>query len=144
MSFPYITQESRFDCGRACLRMVAKHFGKDYNSEYFTLLPFEQEASMLDLSNTAEKIGFETMCVKATLQKIIKKAPLPCILHWNNNHFVVLYKVEQNSLKSKTVFSIADPAFGLFKFNEKEMIHHWYDSRPPKGGIALLFDTKTN
>lgn len=88
------------DCGPACLRMVAKHFGKHYSAQ--TLREKAQISregvSLLGIAEAAEAIGFKSIGVKTTLDKLITEAPYPCILHWGQSHFVVLYQVERTSL----------------------------------------------
>ncbi|MFZ7166080.1 MAG: cysteine peptidase family C39 domain-containing protein [Bacteroidota bacterium] len=142
MSFPFYKQKSALSCGVACLRMIAKYFGKDYNSKYFKSFAEQKETNMLQLNNAAEKLGFKTLCVKISLKKLIKEAPLPCILHWNNNHFVVLYDIKKTNLKKETIFSIANPSLGLLQYEQKEMTQHWYNSESKNLGIALLFDAE--
>jgi ATP-binding cassette subfamily B protein len=95
MNFPHYRQLDQMDCGPTCLRMIAKHFGKHYTAQ--SLRERAQIAregvSMLGIAEAAETIGFKTVCVKVTLEKLIKEAPLPCILHWGQNHFVVLHAI---------------------------------------------------
>lgn len=96
---------------------------------------------MLELSEVANILGFKTLGVKVSLKKLVKDAPLPCILHWNQSHFVVLYSVKKR-LGRSTIFSIADPALGKFEYEEKDLIQYWYASEFEKEGIALLFDNE--
>ncbi|WP_309981838.1 MULTISPECIES: peptidase domain-containing ABC transporter [Dyadobacter] len=102
-SFPYYKQRDQMDCGPTCLRMVAKHYGKHYSSQ--TLREKSQISregvSMLGIAEAAEAIGFRSVGVKVTLEKLLEQAPLPCILHWGQNHFVVLYGIK----RSKTILS---------------------------------------
>lgn len=95
MNFPYYRQLDQVDCGPACLRMIARHFGRHYTAQ--TLRERSQISregvSMLGIAEAAEAIGFRSIAVKVTLEKLLDEAPLPCILHWGQNHFVVLYRV---------------------------------------------------
>ena len=95
MAFPDYRQLDRMDCGPTCLRMVAKHYGRHYSAQ--TLREKSQISregvSMLGIAEAAEAIGFQSIGVRVTLEKLLKEAPLPCVLHWEQNHFVVLYAV---------------------------------------------------
>ena len=95
MKFPHYTQPDAMDCGPTCLRMIAKHYGKTYSLESLRKKCFvgREGVSMRGISDAAENIGFRTKGVKVPLKILIEDAPLPCILHWKQNHFVVLYKI---------------------------------------------------
>lgn len=100
--FPnYIQSESK-DCGPTCLKIVAKHFGRVLNIQTLRELAetTREGSNLLTLSDAAENIGFRTLGVKLCVNDL-QETPLPCILHWNKNHYVVLYKVK--SRKSKVV-----------------------------------------
>jgi ATP-binding cassette subfamily B protein len=90
--FPNYIQPDSKDCGATCLKIIAKYFGKILNIQTLRELSetTREGANLLTLSEAAEKIGFRTLGVKLSLQKL-EEAPLPCILHWNANHYVVLY-----------------------------------------------------
>ena len=92
--FPLYRQLDQMDCGPTCLRMVAKHYGRGYSAQNLRELAeiAKEGVSLLGISQAAEKIGFRTVGVKVSLQKLLTDAPLPCILHWDQNHFVVLVK----------------------------------------------------
>jgi len=101
-SFPHYTQLDAMDCGPTCLRMIAKHYKRSYTLQTLREKSFitREGVSMLGISDAAESIGFHTQGVKITLEQLMEDAPLPCILHWNQNHFVVLYKISPlNPLK---------------------------------------------
>ena len=127
------------DCGPACLRMIAKFYGKNFS------LPFLREKSFIDregvsllgISYAAEAIGFRTMSVKVPFKQILEEDVVPFIAHWRQNHFVVVYKVKKN-----TVW-IADPAHGLVKLTKQEFCEGWIsDQENDVGyGIALLLET---
>ena len=103
--FPHYTQLDAKDCGATCLRMIVKYYGRTYSSQFLRERSYitHSGVSMLGISDAAESIGFRTIGVKIPLEKLLE-APLPCILHWNQNHFVVLYKIKRGK------FHIADPA----------------------------------
>lgn len=145
--FPLYYQIDLMGCGPTCLRMVAKyHYDRDYSFEFMRDLAENgmDGTTMLGLSQAAEKIGFRTLGVKVTLQKLIDDAPLPCILHWDQHHYVVLYSI-QDSTKGKRYY-IADPALGLYVLDETSFASHWLAVQEGEknelatSGIALLFE----
>ena len=111
--FPVIHQYDSMQCGIACLQMVCKYFGRDYSLESLSKLCFAttEGVSMLGINEAANTIGLQTTCARTTIG-ILCEAPLPCIIHWNQNHFVVLYKV-----KKGVKFYVADPGKGLVTYN---------------------------
>lgn len=113
MNFPFYTQPDAKDCGPACLRMIAKYYGKNYSLQNLRDKSFvtREGVSLLGISDAAESIGFKTLGIRVPLEKLITDAPLPCILHWKQKHFVVLYKITKNG-----IFHVADPAHGLIKY----------------------------
>ena len=96
--FPHYTQLDSMDCGPTCLRMIAKYYGRSYTLQNLREKSFitREGVSMLGISDAAESIGMATQGVRITVEQLIEDVPLPCILHWNQNHFVVLYKVRKN------------------------------------------------
>lgn len=90
-NFPFEHQLDAMDCGPACLKIVAKHYGKYYSLQYMRdLCGITREGvSFLDLSYGAEKIGLHTLAVKADIQTLHEKVPFPCIIHWKNSHFIL-------------------------------------------------------
>ena len=135
-------QPDTMDCGPACLSMIAEWHGRYYMIESIRQETFigKEGVSLLGISKAAEKLGFKTLGGKFTLQKLVNQAPLPCILHWNQNHFVVLYKITQRH--KQTIFHIADPGKGLLKYPQSEFTNHWISTTTNKleKGIALLLE----
>jgi ATP-binding cassette subfamily B protein len=131
MSFQLYKQLDGMDCGPTCLRMVAKHYGRSFNLRSLSkLCGFNREGiSLLGLSEAAEKIGFRSLGVKLTIEQL-NEAELPCILHWRQNHFVVLYKIKRNK------YYIADPASGLVTLEEADFKRSWISDNDE--GVALL------
>lgn len=105
-TFPFYKQLDQMDCGPPCLRMIAKYYGKSYSLNELRNKAFitGEGVSMLGISDAAEAIGFHTIGVKVTFEQLAKEVSLPCIAHWNQNHFVVVHKIEKDK-----VF-VADPA----------------------------------
>ena len=138
MSFTFYRQLNAMDCGPTCLRMVAKYYGKHYNSDTLRQKAGFSKAgvSLLGISETAEKIGFRTRGVQLSLKQL-EEVTLPCILHWDQNHFVVLISVSKNKVK------IADPAKGNITYSIDEFRKHWVSSESEDNeqtGIALLLE----
>ncbi len=136
MSLPFYKQQDAMDCGPTCIRMIAKQHGKFIginilrNQSQYS----KEGVSLLGISKAAEKVGFKTLAVKFDINTVINEAPLPCILHWNQNHFVVLYKATKNS------FTIADPAKGIIKLTKQEFEESWVSNKEENKGIALLLE----
>jgi len=136
--FPFFKQLDSKDCGPACLKIVAKHFGKNINIQELRNLSETTRigSTMQGLSNAAESMGLRTLPAKISFDQI-GEVPLPCILHWNNNHFVVLYEAKG------TKCYISDPAHGLITYTKNELLKHWIgnDAREnTKEGVALLLE----
>lgn len=121
------------DCGPTCLRMVAKHFGRNFKVQTLRqLCEINREGvSLLGISDASEKIGFRSLGAKLTIENL-KEAELPCILHWRQNHFVVLYKIKKGK------YYIADPGSGLVTLTETEFAKNWLADTTNGEGIALL------
>jgi ATP-binding cassette, subfamily B, bacterial len=156
-SFPTYQQTESKDCGPTCLKIIAKHYGKTINiQELRDLSETNREGSnLLNISDAAEKIGFRSLGVKLSLQGL-QEAPLPCVLHWNSNHYVVLYKVfgsrrwALGKNKQKTydlnpnTYYISDPAIGLITYTKQEFLKFWIGNNAKEDteeGIALLLET---
>ena len=122
MGFPFRRQKDAKDCGLSCLSMILKFHGVNTNigSTFFQCDIGKNGVSLGSMRRVAEKIGFHTSCGMVSLQYLINNVKYPCILHWNQNHFVVLYKI-----KKETNFFIADPAKGLIIYNLDEFKEHW-------------------
>ncbi len=135
--FSFYKQLDAMDCGPTCLRMIAKHYGKTYTLQYLREKSFitREGVSLLGVSDAAESIGMRTLAVRLPYDKL-EEVPLPCIAHWRQKHFVVIYKIEKDKLH------IADPAFGLVKYSSKEFIDAWGTTivDGEKQGILLLLE----
>ncbi|VXC41825.1 ABC transporter ATP-binding protein [Flavobacterium sp. 9AF] len=136
--FPYYIQTESKDCGPTCLKIIAKHNGKVLNTQMLRELSetTREGSNLLTLSDAAERIGFRSLGIKISLEKL-QEAPLPCILHWNKNHYVVLYKIKKDK------YFISDPAIGLIEYSEKEFLKFWIGNNADETteeGIALLLE----
>ena len=112
-------------CGAACLSMVCHHYGLSISLDELDILcvPTKEGMSMLGLKKSAQRLGFECKAFKAPIT-ILGQLQLPCLLHWNQNHFVVLYGLSKSGKK----FKIADPGKGLISYTKKEIENHWISS----------------
>ena len=138
-SFPFYKQLDAMDCGPSCLRMIAKFYGKSYSLHTLREKSYlsRDGVSMMGISEAAESIGFRTMGVSLTPEKLFTSAPLPLVVHWKQNHFVVVYKV------ARDMVYVADPAFGLVKYTKAEFLKNWISVQQEgeKKGLALLLET---
>lgn len=124
-------------CGIACMAMVCKYYGRIYSFETLSNICSitNEGVSIQALKQLAEALGFDALCGKASLYQI-KDINYPCLLHWNQNHFVVLYKVKKNR------FYIADPAKGRVKYYLEEFKKHWGSTQSggEEKGIAMFLE----
>src|SRR5690554_21567 len=165
--FPHYKQADAKDCGATCLKIIAKHYGRTLNIQTLRELSetTREGSNLLSLSEGAEQIGFRTLGVKLSLEKLLE-APLPCILHWNKNHYVVLYGIKKagswtrgaGSQKASNTkhpspnthhltFKISDPAFGLLEYTTEEFLKFWIGNNATETteeGIALLLEPTPN
>ncbi|PJJ84440.1 peptidase domain-containing ABC transporter [Mucilaginibacter auburnensis] len=133
LTFPHYKQQDQMDCGPTCLRIIGKHYGRALSIQRLRALCFvnKRGVNLLAISEAAEKIGFRTQGVKITLN-LLKEAELPCILHWRQNHYVVLYKIKGDK------FYISDPVQGLIVSDEEAFTKNWFSHRDFQNGVALL------
>ena len=137
--FPLYTQYDSMDCGPTCLRMIASFYGKEFSLEYLRSLCSitNRGVTLLGLDSAAKHIGFDSLCVKISLSQLNKDTPLPCIIYWNREHFVVLYKILFK--RGKRFYHIADPIGSKFKYTETELLRCW-GSDKDGSGIVLCID----
>jgi ATP-binding cassette subfamily B protein len=129
----HFKQQDQKDCGPTCLRMLARYYGRSYPIQKLRQICYTGRGgvSLLGLSEAAETIGFRTLGVKLTLDQL-EETQLPCILHWRQNHFVVLYKIRKN------IYYVADPAKGLIKYTKEEFKKNWFSHKELYAGISLI------
>ena len=136
--FPIYIQADFKDCGPTCLKIIAKHYGKTLNIQTLRKLSetTREGTNLLTLSDASENIGFRSLGIKLNAIKL-EEAPLPLILHWNKEHFVVLYKIQ------KGIYYISDPAHGLIEYSKEEFLKFWIGNNAneeTEEGIALLLE----
>ena len=136
--FPFVKQLDAMQCGVACLKMVCMHYGREVSMERLSQICHvtSEGVSLLGISEAANDMGLHSVCVRTTIDNL-SQAPLPCILHWNQNHFVVLYKVRKGKR-----FYVADPGKGLVSYSRDEFRNHWVSTRSggEDKGIAMLLE----
>lgn len=143
-NFIHVKQRDSMDCGPACLCMIAKHYGKNYNIETLRNETFigRDGVSLLGISRAAENLGFRTVSGRITFDIFVTKVTTPCIIHWNQEHFVVVYKVKKQ--KSDYNIYIADPSKGLLVYKKEDFCKYWLSTRTngsDKGVVLLLEPT---
>ena len=139
--FPFYKQLDTTDCGPVCLKIISEYYGKKLTSSFLINKIFvsQQGVSMFALKQAAESIGFETRARQVTWDFLIKNVKFPCIVHWNKNHFVIIYKIEKRVSKGKLnyIVYVCDPAFGKVKYSEKEFLEYWGISKSNLKGFVL-------
>ncbi|TCD27797.1 peptidase domain-containing ABC transporter [Pedobacter psychrodurus] len=139
--FPHYKQPDQMDCGPTCLRIIARHYGRNYTIQRLREISGinRQGASLLGISEAAEKIGFRTIGLRIGVEQL-QEIDLPCIIHWRQSHFVVLYKISFKSYSDTRIYYISDPAKGLIKYSETEFFKNWLSTQNNGRleGIALM------
>ena len=142
MRFHFVKQLDAMQCGVACLAMICKYYKKAYSIETLSKIcgVSTEGVSLLAIKTAAEKLGFYSIFGKTSIEQLANISQ-PCILHWNQNHFIVLYKV-----KKQKKFYIADPGKGLLCYSIEEFKKHWISSvsnGEEKGIVMFLEPTET-
>lgn len=138
-SFPYYRQLESMDCGPTCLRMIARFYGKNFSLE--TLRQKTRRSrngvSLLGISKAAEQIGFRTVGAKVSFEALQHTTNLPCIAHWNQDHFVVIYKIKRGRVY------VADPGRALLSYQKKEFLEKWQlgDAASAEGIVLFVEPT---
>lgn len=136
-SFVFYKQLNAMDCGPTCLRMIARFYGRHYNADTLRQMTGfgRQGVTLFGISDAAEKIGFRTRGVQLTYERL-QHVTLPCILHWDQNHYIVLLSVAKR-------IKIANPGRGIETLTQQEFLQHWISHKNGDGettGIALLLE----
>lgn len=137
--FPSEYQMDAKDCGPACLKMVAKYFGRYYSLQFMRdkCGITKEGVSLLGISQCAEEIGLHTVAIKCTIDDLVYKVPFPAIVFWDENHFIVVYNADK-----KHVW-VSDPAKGHIKYSIQEFRRGWYLSNEEKGVLLALEPTSS-
>jgi len=136
--FPHYIQTEAKDCGPTCIKIIAKFYGEIINTQQLRTLSetTREGSSLLGLSEAVEKVGFRSLGLKLSFEKLLE-ASFPYIVHWNKNHYVVVYKIKKDKVY------ISDPAHGLITYTKEEFIRHWIGNNAnekTEEGIALLVE----
>lgn len=139
--FQFEKQLDAMDCGPSCLKMISSYYGKKYSLDYLRAYCFigRDGVSLFAISKAAEKIGFRTTGGKFTFDSLLKYWRSPAIVHWDQNHFVVVYKIKKR--KKGVIIYIADPGLGLTQYSQDDFLQHWLSSKTnglEKGVVLLL------
>ena len=139
--FPSYIQSEAKDCGASCLKIVAKYYGKNIGIEQLRILSETTRGgtSLTGLINAANKIGLKAIGVKEPFDVLKEDVPLPAIAHWNQEHFVVVYKITTHYVY------ISDPELGKIKYKQKVFLDGWLEDeenieKKNKEGILLLLE----
>jgi ATP-binding cassette subfamily B protein len=136
--FPIYLQHDLRDCGIACLRMVGKHYGMSYSAQHLRsiLIPSGDGITLFELGEGAEKLGLRSFAARVSLSQLSDTVPLPCIVYWEENHYVVVYKI------GKKHVWIGDPAEGLRKLSIQEFSEsfHCVEEDGHQLGITLIME----
>lgn len=145
MKFPFIKQLDSSDCGPACLRIIAKYYGKTYPSSILREMSSisRNGTSFLGLTKAAESIGLSTSAIEVTWEQFKEYASLPCIIHWNKKHFVVVYKILNNTKKNYYIY-VSDPAIGKIRYSQEDFLKYWLTGNESKTGFALTLKPTDN
>ena len=123
------------DCGPSCLRMIAKFHGKNFSLQTLRERSFltREGVSLLGISDAAESIGMRSVGARVSFAQLSAQVPLPCIVHWREEHFVVVYAIKKGKVY------VADPAYGQIKYNEAEFLKGWCGHRDAAQAKGLCF-----
>ena len=126
----FTRQFDQMDCGPACIRMVSSAYGQDYPLSYLRTLSHltREGVSIAGIRDALKTIGMRSASFELTMEQLIEKCPFPSILHWDQNHFVVLYGISNSCLTRTLRFKIANPAFGKQTISYKEFTNHWLNN----------------
>ncbi len=144
MPFPHFLQHDAMDCGPTCLSIIVSFYGKRISIEKLRKLCYatREGTSLLGIGNAAEKLGFHTVGVKLSWEQLRDQAILPCIIHWNQNHFIVVYKIKKKN--GKWYVYVSDPAAGLLTYTEEQFLKSWLEIHGANGkpdmGVTLLIE----
>lgn len=135
----FIAQHDQMDCGPACLAMISAYYKKEFSLQYLRENCFltREGVSLLNIKKAAEKIGFDTNAAQLEISDLDNEM-LPCILHWNQNHFVILQKISKNIITGKRMYRIADPGHGILTITEDKFDNSWVVDN--QTGIALFLE----
>ena len=141
--YALVRQRDAKDCGPSCLAMIVKHYGHNFNiNSIRKICALNREGvSLLGISKAAEMLGFKTIGGRLSFSTLTSEVPLPCIVHWSQNHFIVVYKIKKHKQGGYTIY-VADPGKGLVTYTKEEFCEHWVSTKTngEEKGIVLLLE----
>ncbi|MCL4483658.1 MAG: peptidase domain-containing ABC transporter [Bacteroidetes bacterium] len=136
--FPFFKQLDAMDCGPSCLRMIAKFYGKNFSLQTIREKSYltREGVSFLGMSDAAESIGMRSVGARVSFKQLSEEVPLPAIVHWKDEHFIVVYAVRKGKV------CVADPAFGLIDYPKEEFLKGWSGTADVINakGLALIVE----
>ena len=137
----FTQQFDQMDCGPACIRMIASAYGKLYPLSHLRSFSHltREGVSVMGIRRALKEIGMKSATFEMTIQQLRESCPLPAILHWEQNHFVVLYDVKRNRWRKSWIYYVANPAFGKTKLSEEDFSHSWLNG--DKGVVIAIEPT---
>lgn len=146
--YPFFQQLDSMDCGPSCLRMIAAYYGRRFQLPKLRDLCFANRngVTLLGISEAAEHIGFRCIGIKTAFERLRQHVILPCIIHWRQDHFAVIYEINVKKKGAKYVghIIVADPAYGIVKYSVEEFMDGWLcdqEKGEEKGTILMLSPT---
>lgn len=139
MKVSFEVQKEAKDCGPTCLKIIARYYKKIIPIQRLRDLceTTREGSSLVGLSDAAEEVGFRTLGAKLNFKTLQKETPLPCIVHWNKNHFAVVYKIKKGRVY------MADPAIGSLDYSQEEFIASWIGNNADEAtseGVVLIVE----
>ncbi len=144
MKFPFTHQHDSMDCGPACLHMITTYYGQRYSLQSLRDLCFANRngVTMLGICDAAEALGFRILGIRTSFEKLQNNMILPCIVHWRQDHFVVVHKIRVKRRKGVYIgkVDVADPAFGLVTYSVDEFLEGWLSTKEEdqEKGMTLM------
>lgn len=143
--FAFVSQHDAMDCGSSCSAMIAKHYGLQVDKDLLKNICAlgKNGVSLLGICKAAEKIKFKTIGGRLSFEMLSNETTLPCIVHWNQNHFVVVHKIKKHQKGRYSVY-VADPARGLVTYSKEEFCEHWISTKTngEEKGVALICNSQ--
>lgn len=140
--FPCDRQMDMMDCGPACLKMIAKYYGNYYSLQYLRdqCGTTKEGVSFLDISHAAEIINLKSLSIKCTIDDLINKLPLPAIVHWENEHFIVVYDINPK----REIIYVSDPAKGYIKYKKTDFVTKWIKQNEGDKGVVMVLEPQAD
>ena len=137
-AFPFFKQLDQMDCGPTCLKIIAKFHGKNISLPYLRKITnaAKEGVSLGSLTEASEHIGLIALPISINMQELSQDVEMPCIVHWRQRHYLVVYKIENDR-----VF-VSDPGYGLTSFTKDEFIDGWISDGKKEGYVLHLEPTE--